>query len=215
MYLWYCNDLFYSDSCNSSHDCFGCVGLHHKEYCILNKQYSKEEYEKTKAKIIDHMKKSGEWGQFFPPSCIPYAYNETVAQDYFPLTKEQILKQGWRWKEGEESNVSGVTRKIPAEKLPDNIRDIPDDILNWAMQCSESGKLFKIQPAELAFYRRSSLPVPRLHPDIRHEKRMALRNPRKLWKRNCDKCKKEIQTTYSPERPERVYCEACYLREVY
>lgn len=44
---------------------------------------------------------------------------------------------------------------------------------------------------------------------------MALRNPRKLWKRQCGKCGKEIQTTYSPERPETVYCEGCYLSVVY
>src|SRR5258708_2779981 len=35
----YCVHLF------SSSDCFGCVGLKKKQYCILNKQYSKEEYE--------------------------------------------------------------------------------------------------------------------------------------------------------------------------
>jgi len=31
------------------------------KYCILNKQYSKEEYEELVPKIIEHMQKTGEW----------------------------------------------------------------------------------------------------------------------------------------------------------
>lgn len=46
--------------------CFGCVGLKKKKYCILNKQYSKEEYEELKGKIISDMKRSGEYGKFLP-----------------------------------------------------------------------------------------------------------------------------------------------------
>jgi len=42
-----------------------------------------------------------------------------------------------------------------------------------------------------------------------------LKNPRKLYIRNCDKCGKEMKTTYAPERPEIVYCENCYNKEVY
>ncbi|HHD92722.1 MAG TPA: hypothetical protein ENL06_03885, partial [Candidatus Portnoybacteria bacterium] len=36
--LEYCYEVL------NSHNCFGCVGLRNKEYCILNKQYSKEDY---------------------------------------------------------------------------------------------------------------------------------------------------------------------------
>ena len=68
---------------------------------------------------------------------------------------------------------------------------------------------------ELAFYRKMQLPMPHFHPDERHDRRMALRNPRKLWDRTCEKCRAAIETTYSPERPEIVYCESCYLKEVY
>ncbi|MEK9130467.1 MAG: hypothetical protein AAB526_03695, partial [Patescibacteria group bacterium] len=38
-------DLEYCFSCMSSSNLFGCIGLRHKQYCILNKQYTKEEYE--------------------------------------------------------------------------------------------------------------------------------------------------------------------------
>jgi hypothetical protein len=50
----------------------------------LNKKYSKEDYETLLPKIIDHMKKTGEWGEFFPMEISPFKYEETKAVDYFP-----------------------------------------------------------------------------------------------------------------------------------
>ena len=104
---------------------------------------------------------------------------------------------------------------IPASKLPDGIGDVPDDILNWAIKCEATGKLFKITERELKFYREQNIPIPHRSPDQRHLDRFNQRNPRKFWDRKCDKCKKTIKTTYSPDRPEKVYCEQCYLREIY
>jgi len=108
-----------------------------------------------------------------------------------------------------------VSKIIPAEKLPANINNIPDDILNWAIQCENTQKPFKIIPQELKFYRENNIPIPHLHPDERHKERMKLRNHRKLYDRKCNKCEKHIQTTYSPDRLEMVYCEECYLQTVY
>ena len=64
----------YSINCHGSNSLFGCVGLKKKEYCILNKQYTKEEYEKIKREIVKQMKnvpfhcRSGHtyfYGEFF------------------------------------------------------------------------------------------------------------------------------------------------------
>ncbi|MEK6615123.1 MAG: hypothetical protein AABZ32_03275, partial [Bacteroidota bacterium] len=52
---------------NSNH-CFGCSNLKNESYCILNKKYSKSEYEEILPRIIQHMKSTGEWGEFFPIS---------------------------------------------------------------------------------------------------------------------------------------------------
>jgi len=106
--------------------------------------------------------------------------------------------------------------------IPDTISEIPDDILNWPIQCEISKRPFKIIPSELKFYRDQNLPIPHLHPEERFNKRMSLRNPRKLWTRNCMKCNAEIQTTYSPEEEiacnsklqrRIVYCENCYINQ--
>lgn len=193
---------------------FGCEAVKKEGHCILNKQYSKQEYEQLAPKIIEHMQKSGEWGQFFPLTMSLFAYNETVANDYYPLTKEETLNRGLQWKESDD-RVPDVERVIDASSLPDSINDIPDDILNWAIKCSVSGRPYKIQKAELEYYRKMQIPIPREHFEIRHAKRLALRPPRKLWDRQCAKCQKPLQTTYAPERPEIVYCESCYLQTVY
>jgi len=78
-----------------------------------------------------------------------------------------------------------------------------------------TGKPFKIIKQELVFYIENNLPVPTKHPDQRHKERMDLRNPRKLYERTCAECEKDIVTTYSPDRPERVVCEECYRKLVY
>ena len=74
---------------------------------------------------------------------------------------------------------------------------------------------FKIIPQELDYYRQQNLPIPHLHPDERHKQRLKLENQRKLHIRNCDKCTKEISTTFSADKAKKVYCEDCYLKEVY
>lgn len=208
------SNAYYCNHCPHSSNLFGCVGLRHKKYCILNKQYSKEEYDKLVPKIIEHMKETGEYGEFFPIELSSFAYNETMAQEYYPLSKEEVLKLGYRWQEEEEIDLSGVTKKIPASKLPETIAEIPDDILNWAIECESSKRLFRIQKAELELYRQLNIPIPHHHFLVRNEKRRLMRNPRKLWERKCDKCEKDIVTSYSPERSEMVYCEECYIQSV-
>lgn len=206
--------LIYCDSVYSSHDLFGCAGLRYKQYCIFNKQYTAEEYRRSAAELAQHMQRTGEWGQFFPHTLSPFAYNESMAQEFYPQERTQALARGFTWRDIPEE-IPKVSKMIPANRLPDSINDIPDEILDWAVTCETTGHPFKIAKQELAFYRQMHLPLPHLHPNERHRRRMALRNPWKLWTRPCMKCGKEMETTYSPDRPEIVYCESCYLREVY
>lgn len=204
--LWYC------DHCFATQDCFGCVGLKNKRYCILNKQYSKEEYEKLLPRLKEHMRANGEWGKFFPAALSPFAYNETIACEYAPLTREETLSKGWKWHEKVDADQSYLG---PQSTVPDDIRDATDDIVHTIFTCESSGKLYKILPQELQFYREMKLPLPRKCFMERQRVRFASRNPRKLWDRACAKCAKPIQTTYAPDRPETVHCEKCYLEAVY
>jgi hypothetical protein len=84
---WWSSDMIYCDHCFFSSNCFGCIWLRNKQYCIFNKQYSKEEYEIQVPKIIAHMIAAWERGEFFHPLLSPFGYNETVAQEYFPIAQ--------------------------------------------------------------------------------------------------------------------------------
>jgi len=248
---WHGHTTNYTYNCHSCSNLFACIGLRNKSYCILNKQYTKEEYESLVPKIIKHMNdmpyidKKGrvyKYGEFFPPELSPFSYNETIAQEYFPLTKEQALEQGYSWKDPEPRNYQ-ITLKT--EDIPDHIKDIKDSILNDIIQCAHNigtsdvqkcneqcTEAFRIIPQELDFLRKQNLPIPRLCPNCRHYQRIKQRNPLKLWHRKCmcgtqttyqntiehehkdSLCPNEFETTYAPERPEIVYCESCYLKEV-
>ena len=190
----------------------------------MNKQYSKDEYEELVPKIIEHMKKTPlrspdgsfagyEWGEYFPVELSPHAYNETPAQEFFPLTKEEVLKRGWKWKDDLPFTKGKET--IQLDQIPQSINDVSESICDEVLACEDTGKNFRITKQELVFYKQMNLPIPRVHFYERHLKRKKLRNPRQIWKRECGKCSKEIQTTYHPSRPEVVYCEQCYLKEVY
>jgi hypothetical protein len=210
--MWYGDNVKYSRECHHCRDVFGCSGLKRKQYCILNKQYTQEEYEALVPKIIAHMRKTGEWGEYLDPSLSTMGYNETLAQEYFPMEKEEVLKRGWRWYDSldQENAYMG-----PAYTPPLTITGVKDDICRQILLCETTKKPFKIIPQELKFYRELGIPIPRKCPDERHKERMALRNSRRLWSRHCANCKKAIETTYAPSRPEIVYCEECYLASVY
>ncbi|MDP2670450.1 MAG: hypothetical protein Q8O99_06060 [bacterium] len=173
--------------------------MRNKSYCIFNQQYTKDEYEKTVAKIIAHMQQTGERGEFFHPSLSPFGYNETVAQEYYPCSviarsdNDEAIHDYDRSPRfarddgGLELSQFGFTRStyeapkpqsdkiVLAKDLPDTIIEVTDDILQYAIQCEVTGKLFRIQPQELAFYRKHNIPLPRKHPDQRHLERLALR----------------------------------------
>jgi len=203
------SNITYCDLCLGNKDLFGCIGMRKKQYCILNKQYEKEEYDKLLAKIIEHMKKTGEWGEFFPITSSPFAYNESVANEFFTLTEEQIKEKGWSFKEPDKKEFKKQTYLIP-----DHIKDVPNTITQEILACEKCGKNYKIIEQELAFYKESNLPIPHKCHLCRHRGRTAKRSPRMIWKRTCSKCKIEIQTTYSPNNPSPILCEKCYLEHV-
>ncbi len=217
------NNVEYVDGCKSSSSLFGCIGLKNKNYFILNKQYVKEEYFEMVEKIKKHMDEMPyidekgrvyKYGEFFPFELCPFGYNETVVNDHFPLTKEEIIKKGYLYKEKIDNKYT-VTLK--AQDISDDIKDVDDSILNEVIECEKSGKAFKITPFELQFYRRMNIPIPRFHPDERYKERMNLRNPMVLHHRSCMKegCTNEFETTYAPDRLEMIYCSKCYQQEVY
>jgi hypothetical protein len=232
------SDALYMDYCSSSSNCFGCAGLKSKSYCILNKQYTKEEYAALVPNVIAHMDAmpyrdsrgvTYAFGEFFPPELSPFAYNESLAQEFFPLSETEARERGWRWAPPESRNYP-VT--IDINSIPDYVGDVPDSIVGESFACAHSGscqcrctKAFKITAEELRILKTLHVPLPILCPGCRYAARMSSQNPLRLWRRTCmcektthqhgaTPCTQEFKTSYAPDRKEIVYCEQCYNAEV-
>ncbi|MES2023564.1 MAG: hypothetical protein V4439_02675 [Patescibacteria group bacterium] len=213
------HDTEYTFACHGSEYLFGCVGMNKASYCIFNKQYSKEEYfplvEKIKKQMdemsfIDRRGLEHKYGGQIPVDLCPWAYNESTAYEFFPITKEEALAKGFTWRDIDQKEY------LPASVIvPDNIKDVTDDILKAILKCADCGKNYQIIQKELVFLRRFNFPIPDNCPLCRDRARIKQLNPMKIYKRECSKCNNKIETSYSPERPEIVYCENCYKQEVY
>lgn len=202
----------YLDNCIECEYCFGCVGIQKKKYCILNKQYTKEEYEVLKEKIIIDMKQRGEYGKFFPYDMAICDYNFSNAMIYFPDTqKNEILEKGGYWLEVDESHIEGVT----TSELPDAIGDVSEDITTKALVCPETGWRFNISPNELSFYRINNIPLPRQHFDVRLKNRLQYITVLQAYPYACFYCQKDINAYYPPEWGyQKVACEDCYKQNI-
>lgn len=203
-------NISYCIDCYNSENLFGCIGLSKAQYCILNKQYDKESFQTLCEQIVRRMDEQPyadakgriyRYGEFFPAPLSPFAYNESVAQEYFSLNKEEALEQGYRWK----------------DSVKKSLEPKPHEIIACAHKgaCNEQCTLaFRLIPSEVAFYKTMNLPLPLFCPNCRHYQRLAKRNPCKLWQRQCARCGKNVQSSYAPERKEIIYCEECYRKEV-
>lgn len=169
----------------------------------MNKQYSKDEYENMRTKIIAQMNsmpytdRKGrvyKYGELFPIEIIPHNYNETLAQDYVPTTEERASVLGYGWQQVEEK---GYNPTKTAKDLPDTIAQMDDSILNEIILCEawevdkkkaqEHGctKAFRISANELAIYRKWGVPLPHKCPNTRMFEKWQMRNLIDLYPRRC------------------------------
>ncbi len=220
----YDTDIQYCEQCCNAEELFGCIGLRKKQNCILNKQYTKAEYDELVGKIVNHMRETGEYGEFFPVALSPFGYNETVALEMYPLTREQAVSAGYRWQD--ELQVTRGKKTLFFEAIPDTIHDVQADILQQVLACCQCQKNFKLVKQEFLFYKKLLIPIPRQCPDCRYKELMSLRPARKLFDGRCmcseqshdwhgaQQCSHTFQTPYPAEAQKIVYCEECYKKEV-
>lgn len=212
------SNLLYCDNCsNNTKNCFGCVWLRNKEYCILNKQYTKQEYESLVPQIIEHMQDTWERWYFFPPSYSTFWYNESLANQHFHInSKEEALSKWYNWIDKEYNiDIPEWIHILETKDISNDIYQIKDDILEKAIKCKETIKPFRIIKKELEYYRKIWIWIPHLHPNQRHKNRFNRVNKKKILIRNCDKCWTIINTTYNSNSGQKIYCENCYNKEIY
>ena len=210
-------NMEYSVFCRNCHDCFGCDGLSNKSFCVFNKQYTEEDYNKLVDAIKTKMLADGEYGEFMPPELAYFPYNISIATSYLGYDNLEIAKKyGYKIEEVPENLYDIKEGVIDSQDVPADIKDVGDDILSKVIFDRKNNKKFRYTKMELDFYRRNNLPLPLEHYSVR------LANLRKkfgsivlnFYERNCDKCKKAIESTYTPEDERIVYCEECYKQEI-
>jgi hypothetical protein len=207
-------NLEYCYECFKCEDCFGCIGLKSEKYCILNKQYTKDEYFELKEKIIQHMRRPTpngageiEYGEFFPIQISPFGYNETIAQDYMPLSEKECKTREYSWKEKADSTKYDGPQYVVPEKITDVDQSICDKILT----CQNTGQNYRIVKPEFEFYKKNNIPIPKFCPEERHHQRLKRKHPRHLWDRVCQQCNLSLKSPIDPKVSAQVYCETCFI----
>lgn len=205
---------------NNCKDVFGCVNLKKKQYCILNKQYTKEAYFELKEKIIQYMKdnpyidKAGRvysYGELFPFELSPFAYNETMAQYFYPLSKEQAQEKNISWF---DSGSKKYTPTISTNAIPETVLEINESIKKEILECSVCSNGFNISDLEIYLHQKIQVPLPDECWKCRFQRRFDSVNLPQLYDRTCQKCNASMKTSYASDRPEIVYCEKCYQQEI-
>lgn len=164
------SNIFYSYMLDSCSYCFGCVWLQNKSYCILNKQYTKEEWEILAEKIFSQMEQDGILWDFFPWDLNPFYFNDTMAWLLWDFTKEEIEKEGYMWR-GEEIKVD-----IPEWADIISTKDLSDyqwydengewkidkEVLKKVIK-DEKGNYYRVVKVEYDFLVKHDLPLPEIH----------------------------------------------------
>ncbi len=185
-----CSNIIYCDHCFNCNNCFGCVGLRRQEYCIFNKQYSKEEYEQLLPQLIQKMMTSNQWAEFFPNELSPITFTDSVVHNHFPQPEQKKIQT--MLSENAASTVTPLGHKT---------------------NCAVCHKDFLMIKQELAFYQKQELALPAICFACRQQRRIEERNPRHLIKRNCANCQQPTLSTYLVTDKTITYCDNCYNRE--
>ena len=211
----HCYDIFYSQHMFQSHDCFGCFGLKNNAYCILNRQYEPDEYHTVKARMIEHMKETGEWGKYFPPQYSPFAWEDTNAAAVLISSFEnpRDIAQRLNLRSEGDASVSSVSDALPSTRLPDRPDAYPDADVSSVWVCEVSGRPYKITKQELELFRRFRAPLPRVHWRVTFEQYYPLMYPMP-YEARCGYCDREMYSSIRPSTTQRtLLCDACFTNE--
>jgi len=127
------------------------------KHCIFNKQYTPEEYETKKNQIIEHMKKTEEWGEYFPGYFAPNPYDESWSAFYFPLTKQQQESAGYRCGDNLERKNDNF---LDPSTIPTDPNEAEDSILENNYWDPVALRPFKIAGGDVNFCRKLEVALP-------------------------------------------------------
>lgn len=202
----------YSAFCLNCQNCFGCCGLVGKSYYIFNKPYSEEEYHKLKAKIVEYMRSTGEYGKFFPGYFAQNPYDESWASFYFPLNSEEQEAAGFKYRPLVERRKEG---DLDASQVPDKTENFTGDVLSKVFWDADYEKPFRIREEDVRFANRMRVPLPYTYYMARiQENFKMIPFVGELREVVCVDCGKKIETSWPAEYDGRILCEEDYLKVV-
>ena len=207
------NDSEFLMNCNNCSNCFGCIGLKNASYCILNKQYEPKEYWSKIDKIKTKMLQDDEYGEFFPMSFAPVAYNSSLANIIYPMTEVEAKKRGLYWQSETDIDTKNL-KTIEIKELPDDIKDVTDDICNLAIIGEISRKPFRLIKREIDFYKQNKIPLPTDTPYQRIINRFKILNNFRIFQEVCFACGDQIESSYKTSDGYKPYCEKCFQKEI-
>lgn len=160
----FCENVLYSSLCMHCKDCFWCVWLKNKQRCIYNTQYTKEAYTALLPKIISQMEASWERWEFLSQSLSPFSYSETIAQDYFPINKDEQSVSDKKWGE------IWWLQSFPVLPLP---QDVDMNFSHDIHTCSVTWKKYRYTQWEIRLHQSLWIPFSPFHPKERARRRFA------------------------------------------
>ncbi len=163
--------MYYCLFCESCSFCLGCIWLENKSFCILNRQYSKEERYNKVDEIFWQMERDGSLGDFFPWSMCPFYFNDTAAYLIDPSFTREEATAKWYLRRDEpiKVDIPDNTIVIKTSDLDhyesfdsEGNRNISAGILSKVIQ-DESWNVYRVVKMEYDFLMKHWLPLPRKH----------------------------------------------------
>ncbi len=213
-------NLEYCIQCMGSENCFGCVGLNRKKFCIFNKQYSEQEYWQRVDELKCHMLDRGEYGEFFPVSMSPAYFPDSGAVIYHGAppdlgrTKLGALDFEPEAEGAMGPDLSGATNMKRLSDIPDRLDDFDEAAwLGVPIYDASMRRRFAFIAPEIQFYKTHRLAPPARHFVGRIHDLIRESNMGRFESTHCAKCSTEITVAFNHIHTVRtVYCKACYLQ---
>jgi hypothetical protein len=206
----------YCMMCSDLQDCFGCIGLKKKRFCILNAQYTEEEYWKTLDEIKCRLLDTGEYGHYLPVTLSSTYVPESGAVSYAGATPEELKQIGGNLFEPTADGATGAERITTtprnASDVPDSIDDVTDEWAGVPIFDPEAKRTFSFLKPVLDHYRALRIAPPTRHFVQRFNSFSLLGQVAAFETRSCDSCKKSITVAQNRSYPNRrILCNVCYL----
>ncbi|MFH1404714.1 MAG: hypothetical protein ABIH21_01290 [Patescibacteria group bacterium] len=204
--------------CYNCSDCFGCIGLQHKKFCILNKQYSEDKYWQRVNTLKQEMLEKGEYGEFFPIKYSPSYWEDSGGPYWFGARTDELKGLGILDYDPESEGAIGRdlyddSKLKKLSELPDHVSDLDEQWANVPLMDEIVNRRFALIKPEIDFYKSMNIAPPDKHFITRMKDLWLQCNIGRFENVDCAECQKKLKVAINKAHSERkIYCKECYLK---